>query len=79
MATEPWFTVGEDDIFPEELRSFLGLSGPLERLFMQHHGEIFEVDFWRTMQRRNREGEIIDVFPYSHSQQQQRARASTTG
>jgi isocitrate dehydrogenase kinase/phosphatase len=79
MATEPWFTVGEDDIFPEELRSFLGLSGRLERLFMQHHGEIFEVDFWRTMQRRNREGEIIDVFPYSHSQQQQRAGASTTG
>ncbi|MGZ8756187.1 MAG: bifunctional isocitrate dehydrogenase kinase/phosphatase, partial [Acidimicrobiia bacterium] len=33
MASEPWFSVGENDIFPSEFRAFLGLSGELRELF----------------------------------------------
>ena len=31
------------------------------------YAELFEVDFWRNMQERNREGEVIDFFPYTES------------
>jgi isocitrate dehydrogenase kinase/phosphatase len=65
MAAEPWFTVGEADVFPEEFRPYLGLSGPLEAEFMAHHADLFDVDFWRRMQDRIRSGERIHIFPYA--------------
>jgi isocitrate dehydrogenase kinase/phosphatase len=64
MSAEPWFSVEEHDVFPEELRSFLGLEGRLREVFEEHHGELFDVGFWRGMQERNRRGEIIDFYPY---------------
>lgn len=67
MAAEPWFTVRDGDIFPSELRTFLGLTGSLRDTFEKEHGNLFECDFWRAMQKRTREGEIIDFFPYSDS------------
>src|SRR5207247_1025558 len=42
-AAEPWFYVGERDIFPEEFRNFLGLSGELLEAFMTHHRELLGV------------------------------------
>ena len=64
MSAEPWFSVGEDDVFPEEFETFLGLSGELRRVFNLHHRDLFDVGFWRDVQDRNRKGEIIDFYPY---------------
>lgn len=65
MAAEPWFTVGENEIFPEELRTFLGLEGELCEAFLREHADLFDAGFWRRVQERNRRGEILDFFPYS--------------
>jgi isocitrate dehydrogenase kinase/phosphatase len=67
MAAEPWFTVGESDIFPEELRTFLGLEGELRTAFLREHSDLFDVAFWHRMQERNRHGEVIDFFPYGEA------------
>jgi isocitrate dehydrogenase kinase/phosphatase len=67
MAAEPWFSVGQNDVFPEELRSFLTISPELFEIFNRRHDDLFGVDFWRRMQERNRRGEIIDFFPYEES------------
>lgn len=64
MAAEPWYSVGEHDIFPEELRTFLGLDGRLRDAFLARHGELFDAAFWQRMQERNRRGEVIDFYPY---------------
>ncbi|HYN22813.1 MAG TPA: bifunctional isocitrate dehydrogenase kinase/phosphatase [Thermoanaerobaculia bacterium] len=64
MSSETWFAVGEADVFPEELGSFLGLDGERREAFLKEHGDLFEVGFWRRMQERNRAGEIIEFFPY---------------
>jgi isocitrate dehydrogenase kinase/phosphatase len=64
LAPEPWFAVGDNDVFPEEFRKFLGLPAPLREAFDRHHGELFEARFWRDVQRRLRAGEILDVYPY---------------
>ena len=32
--------------------------------FLNEHGDLFEVGFWRRMQERNQAGEIIEFFPY---------------
>lgn len=67
LSPEPWFSVGENDVFPEEFERFLGLDGELRDLFTAEHSELFDPDFWRRMQERNRRGEIIDFFPYTDS------------
>ncbi len=66
-ALEPWFFVGERDIFPEEFRSFLGLTGELLQVFLAHHGELLTADFWLAMQDRHRRGEVLDIYPYRAS------------
>jgi isocitrate dehydrogenase kinase/phosphatase len=68
FAGEPWFFVGEHDIFPEELRRFLGLSGALRDTFTHYHDDLFDVRFWHTIQARLRAGEVLDIFPYPQSQ-----------
>ena len=64
IASEAWFAVAEGDVFPEELGRFVGLEGERKEAFLEEHGDLFEVDFWRRMQERNLEGEIIEFFPY---------------
>jgi isocitrate dehydrogenase kinase/phosphatase len=72
MAAEPWFSVGQNDVFPEELRSFLSIGPDLLEVFNNRHADLFEVGFWRRMQERNRHGEIIDFFPYEESRRLRR-------
>jgi isocitrate dehydrogenase kinase/phosphatase len=68
FSAEPWFSVGEHDIFPEELRRFLGLNDALRDVFMQYHADLFDVRFWHQIQARLQAGEVLDIFPYSQSE-----------
>ena len=63
-SAEPWFSVGEHDIFPEEFRAFLALPGRLGEAFMAAHGELLTIEFWQRMQALAVAGEVIDIFPY---------------
>ncbi|MEJ2169301.1 MAG: bifunctional isocitrate dehydrogenase kinase/phosphatase [Desulfobacterales bacterium] len=67
MAAEPWFYVDENDVFPEEFRRFLGLPGQVREVFLQHHADLFEVDFWRHAQQAIEAGELPPIFPYADS------------
>lgn len=67
LSPEPWFTVAENDFFPEEFERFCGLYGELREWFMAHHGELFDVDFWHKIQARLNNGEVLDIFPYDES------------
>jgi isocitrate dehydrogenase kinase/phosphatase len=65
LSPEPWFAVGEQDIFPEEFVHFLGLGGGLRDVFLARHADLFTVGFWQDLQMRIRDGEIFHIFPYS--------------
>jgi isocitrate dehydrogenase kinase/phosphatase len=65
MSAEPWFYVGENDCFPSEFKTWLGLAEPWRMLYTQHHGDLFDIDFWRGIQNRINSGEVIDILPYS--------------
>ena len=71
LEAEPWFAVAENDVFPEEFRSFLGLPAPLLEFFEGHHGELFTPKFWTDLQRMHRAGAIPTFFPYPRSEQLQ--------
>lgn len=67
LESEPWFTVDEADIFPQEFQRFLGLREPLKSAFVEAHPELFTVAFWRELQESHRRGEVLDVYPYAAS------------
>ena len=65
MSAEPWFYVGDKDVFPETFGSFLGIAGTQRTAFLQAHRELLEAAFWRQTQQRLEAGETIEVLPYS--------------
>lgn len=64
MRAEPWFYVGEHDIFPETFIDFVGFDVPVRASLVRTHGEIFTAKFWRQVQRRLLDGEVLEVLPY---------------
>jgi len=64
MLDQPHFSPAPDDVFPEEMRRFLGLTKRLREVFERQHEDLFGVYFWRQMQARQQRGEMVDVFPY---------------
>ncbi len=67
MSTTPWFSVGEDDVFPEEFEKYFLLNPVINKHFRAAHGDLMTVDFWRGKQRLIRDGVLEDVFPYRRS------------
>jgi isocitrate dehydrogenase kinase/phosphatase len=63
MRSEPWFYVGEHDVFPETFRNFLPMAGATP-VVMGRHGDLFQPHFWRETQGRIRAGETLEVLPY---------------
>lgn len=70
MSAEPWYSVGPNDVFPEEFPRFLFVDIKQRRLFSQLHGDLFDADYWKSLQDAIREGKVIDVFPYRRDRQQ---------
>jgi isocitrate dehydrogenase kinase/phosphatase len=64
MRAEAWFHVNDNDVFPETFMQFLGFDQQLKAAFLRVHGEIMSADWWRDIQQRLREGDVLEVLPY---------------
>jgi isocitrate dehydrogenase kinase/phosphatase len=64
MRGEPWFYVGDKDIFPEEFLTFIGLQGEQRATFLAAHQDLLTAHYWRQVQARHRAGELFEVLPY---------------
>jgi isocitrate dehydrogenase kinase/phosphatase len=64
MRGEAWFYVGDSDVFPETFISFLAFSDEQRAALLRMHGEILTAAFWRGVQQRLTEGEVLEVLPY---------------
>ena len=64
MSAEPWFSVRQNDIFPEEFPQFLRLPEAARSSLLAHHADLFSAAFWRSLQERLRAGELPEIFPY---------------
>ena len=74
MASEPWYSVAPEDVFPEEFRRFLFGKRKIKQLFSGMHGNLFEAEYWRTLQDNIIKGEVTDVFPYRRKKRFNRNR-----
>ncbi len=68
MSATPHFHVGPDDIFPEEFPRFLIGNPKMREVFYRLHGDLYDVKFWRDMQQKLSEGELVDVYPYRNDE-----------
>ena len=64
MLAETWYYVAENDVFPETFINFLGFDPHLKQVFLSAHREILTADWWRGIQERLREGDLLEVLPY---------------
>jgi isocitrate dehydrogenase kinase/phosphatase len=64
MRGEAWFYVGESDVFPETFINFLSFTDEQRAALLRMHGEILTAAFWRGVQQRLGEGEVLEVLPY---------------
>jgi isocitrate dehydrogenase kinase/phosphatase len=64
MLAETWYYVADNDVFPETFINFLGFDPQLKQVFVAAHGEILTAEWWRGIQERLREGDMLEVLPY---------------
>ena len=67
MAAEPWFSVSDRDVFPEEFLRYMVPPGKLRDAFLDAHRDLLDADWWSEMQERATAGQAPDTYPYSPS------------
>jgi isocitrate dehydrogenase kinase/phosphatase len=58
------FQVGPRDVFPESFAPYLLGNHKVRALFLKHHADLLDVDFWQGHKDRILAGQVHDVFPY---------------
>ena len=64
MSGEIWYHVGPRDVFPETFGPFLLGNPSVREVFMRHHADLLEADFWQRYKDKINQGHVHDVFPY---------------
>jgi isocitrate dehydrogenase kinase/phosphatase len=64
LSGEVWYPVGKHDVFPETFGPFLLGNQWVREVFMKHHADLLDADFWQQHKERIAAGHVHDVFPY---------------
>ena len=64
MASQPWYAVGPNDIFPEEFRLFFSGNQRARKVFDAMHSDIYRAEFWQGLQDQIRSGYVESFYPY---------------
>jgi isocitrate dehydrogenase kinase/phosphatase len=75
MSGEVWYSVGPKDVFPETFAPFLLGNPSVREVFLAHHGDLLDAEFWQGHKARIQAGHVHDVFPYEHDKRFEHAAA----
>lgn len=64
MASEPWYPIGHNDVFPEEFGYFLLGNPRVRAAFLKYHADLLDPLWWQAVRDRASQGRIEDIFPY---------------
>ena len=64
MASEPWYPIARNDVFPEQFGTFLLGNDNVRKYFVQHHADLLTQQFWQSRKERIMDGQVDDVYPY---------------
>lgn len=64
MSETPWYSVGENDVFPESFAPFFFANSQDMALFKKDHADLLDADWWNGIKNNILAGGQADVFPY---------------
>jgi isocitrate dehydrogenase kinase/phosphatase len=64
LQAEPYWSVGPNDVFPEQFERFLVGDPRLRGIFLEQHRDLLEPAFWAGKQAQVRAGIQEDIYPY---------------
>jgi isocitrate dehydrogenase kinase/phosphatase len=64
MSAEPYWSVGPNDVYPEQFERFLVSEPRAREMFLAMHRDLTEPAFWQAKQERVRAGLDEDIYPY---------------
>ena len=64
MSAEPWYSVGPNDVFPEEFATFLLGQPEIREFFMRYHADLLTAQWWQRSKQRSLQGHVVDCLPY---------------
>ena len=64
MSDQPWYSVQENDVFPESFGPFFFASEEDMNIFKKYHTELMDPDWWNQVKQDILSGQQADVFSY---------------
>jgi len=77
MAAEPWYAIGEHDVFPEEFIRFISGDTRFRQLLRSQFGELFDPAYWQSVQQDICHHRYHDIFPYQQKKRFKHMFANT--
>lgn len=63
-ASEPWYEIKANDVFPEDFKRWMIGRQDVKEHFLEYHKDLFDPEYWTKLQHQIRKGEFIHAFPY---------------
>jgi isocitrate dehydrogenase kinase/phosphatase len=79
LSAEPYWHVGEADVFPEQFERFLVAEPRAREVFYQYHRDLLDPGFWKGKQALVASGAQEDVFPYPEDARFPRPSPASSG
>jgi isocitrate dehydrogenase kinase/phosphatase len=67
MSSDIWYTVGPNDVFPQEFETFLLTDPKIRNAFIAFHADLLRAGTWQRMQRAIVDGTVSEVLSYPQS------------
>ena len=64
MSDTPWYSVRENDVFPETFGPFFFANADDMTEFKKHHAELMTPEWWKQSRENVLSGSQADIFPY---------------
>jgi len=64
MSDTPWYSIGQNDVFPESFASFFFTDPQDMAEFKKYHAELLSPVWWNQIKDTILAGGLTDVFPY---------------
>lgn len=63
-ASEPWYEIRKNDVFPEDFKRWMIGRADLKPHFLEYHRDLFDPGYWQDLQQKIRAGELMHAYPY---------------
>jgi len=68
LTNEQSYSVAPQDVFPEQLCTFVMPNPKYKAIFNEVHPELLSVDYWQQAQKNINKGVVSQIYPYPDTQ-----------